>query len=128
MVVNSTPSKAIRSSNAVSRFQRYDQCRFAIFLDFEQGRRRMFGVARYENDDFLGSILRFALETDDPGEPELIIAEKEWNGLITPDRSNHCDYCLTLVVNETTLPQTDDARPLVKGSAKKRGNGKRHRS
>lgn len=128
MVVNSTPGKAIRSSSAVSGFQRYDQCRFAIFLDFEQGRRRMFGVARYEDDGFLGGILRFALETDDPGEPELIIAEKEWNGLITPDRSNHCDYCLTLVVNETAAPKTDEARPVIKGSAKKRGNEKRHKS
>ena len=88
----------------------------------------MFGVARYENDDFLGSMLRFALETDDPGEPELIIAEKEWNGLITPDRSNHCDYCLTLVVNEPASPQMDKPRTPIMGSVKKRGNGKRHRS
>ena len=127
MVVNSTSGKAIPSSKAVSGFQRYDQCRFAIFLDFKQGRRRMFGVARYEHDDFLGSILRFALETDDPGEPELIIAEKEWNGLITLDRSNHCDYCLTLVVNDPDPPKPTEARPLISGSAKKRGNGKRQR-
>jgi hypothetical protein len=128
MVVKSTSGTATRSSKPGSGFQRYDRCRFAIFLNFEQGRRRMFGVARYERDDLLGNILRFALETDDPGEPELIIAEQEWNGLITPDQSNHCDYCLTLVVNEPAAPQTTEAPPRVKGTAKKRGNGKRRRS
>ena len=86
-----------RASKLASRFQRYDRCRFAIHLAPLLRGEPLIGTARFERDDLLGNILRISLEGDSPGRPDIIVAENEWQGLITHGRSYGCDYRLSLI-------------------------------
>ena len=99
MNVHSNRTGRSRAAESAKGFERYDQCRFAILLNFPHGRRPLMGTAHYERDDLLGGILRFSLEADCPGRPEIIIAENEWNGSIISGRPYHCEYCLRLMMN-----------------------------
>jgi hypothetical protein len=81
----------------MSGFQRYDRCRFAVHLAPLIRDEHLVGTAHFERDDLLGSILRISLEGDFPGQLDIIVAESEWRGLITPGRSFGCDYCLSFV-------------------------------
>ena len=86
-----------RVSKPASRFQRYDGCRFAILLALLRRGEPLIGTARFERDDLLGNILRISLEGDFSGQSDIIVAENEWQGLITHGRSYGCDYCLSLI-------------------------------
>lgn len=119
MAVQPTPTGTNPASESVKGFKRYDQCRFAIFLGLAHP---LIGKAHYQRDDSLGNILRFSLEPETVGKPDIIIAEKEWNGLITTGRSYHCDYCLTLVKTEPTFPQPSaDGAGTYQGKKQRRG-------
>ena len=124
MAVKSNTTGAGQASDSARRFKRYDQCSFAIFVELEYGHKLMIGTAHYQRDDLLGNILRFSLETDSPGSPEIIIAEEEWNGLITCGRRYHCDYCVTFSRTEPTSCHTMDAPPQKASKTEKRGSGK----
>jgi len=76
-------------------FKIYDNCRFAVLL-WGVRRQPLKGLARFQRDDRLGNILRIAIEDDCPGDPEIVVSEKEFNGLITEDVRHGCDYCLFL--------------------------------
>ena len=86
-----------RVSKQMSGFQRYDGCRFAVHLAPLIRDEPLIGTAHFERDDELGNILRISLEGDSPGQLDIIVAENEWRGLITPGRSYGCDYCLSFV-------------------------------
>jgi hypothetical protein len=77
-----------------SRLKQYDSARFAVFLGNVAEQKPLHGLARFERDDELGNILRITLPG--PGSPSLIISEREWDGLITPDCEHGADYCLIL--------------------------------
>jgi hypothetical protein len=55
------------------------------------------GTAHYERDDLLGNVLRIPVEGGSAGEPDILLAEKDWNGLITEDSQYGCDYCVMLL-------------------------------
>ena len=86
-----------RATKPASGFQRYDRCRVAVFLTPLLRGQPLIGTARFERDDLLGNILRISLEGDSPGRPDIIVAENEWQGLITHGRSYGCDYRLSLI-------------------------------
>ena len=94
----------------------YDRARFAIFLGGVVRNEPLCGRAVYQNDADLGNILRIALEGDMPGRPELIVAEREWRGLITPDCQHGCDYCLIVVKD-----WSDGSRRAPKAEPRDRG-------
>jgi hypothetical protein len=88
---------SIRVSKPASGFQRYDRCRFAVVLSSLRGGTPLMGRAHFQRDDLLGNVLRIAVERASAGGTDIIIAENEWNGLITPGTSYGCDYCLSLI-------------------------------
>ena len=92
------------SSGPASRFQRYDGFRFAVVAQSVLGGQPLCGRASFQRDDALGSILRISLEGDFAGRPEILIAENEWQGLITTGKSYGCDYCLTLIPEQPVAP------------------------
>ena len=97
-----------RGSKRMSGFQRYDRCRFAIHLAPLLRGEPLIGTARFERDDLLGNILRIALEGDSPGRPDIIVAENEWQGLITPGRAYGCDYCLSSIQEALSVASASD--------------------
>lgn len=86
-----------RASRPASRFQRYDGCRFAVNLAPLLRGEPLIGTAHFQRDDLLGNILRISLTGDAPESPDIIVAENEWHGLITPGTPYGCDYCLSLI-------------------------------
>ncbi len=94
--------------SASSRFSAYDLARFAIFLGGLVRDEPLRGTAAYQHDTDLGDILRISLDGDIPGRPEIIVAENEWRGLITPDYQYGCDYCLILVKPWSDEPRDND--------------------
>lgn len=98
-----------------SRLQRYDGFRFAILASPLLGPEPFVGRASFQRDDLLGNILRISLEGNFAGAPEIIVAEKDWQGLITSGQAYGCDYCLSLIREETSATPTGSA-----DSAKKR--------
>jgi hypothetical protein len=123
MAVNTHSTEANRANESARKFKRYDQCRFAILVELEHGHRLLNGIAHYQRDDLLGNILRFSLETDSPGNPEIILAEEEWKGLITCGRRYHCDYCVTLSRTAPTSHPTKDASPGKTRKTERRRGG-----
>jgi hypothetical protein len=100
--MKSQPAKNDRRSTTkvAERFERFDGVRFAIVMP--QVRREPFrGVARYERDDLLGNVLRIAVDGKSPGNPEILLTEDDWQGLITPDAKYGCDYCVVLLPDGT---------------------------
>ena len=89
-----------KTTRGVRAFERYDGRKFAI-VGPQFGTKPLRGIARYERDDFLGSTLRIPVDGNCPGKPEILLAEKEWNGLITEGSQYGCDFCVML------LPEKD---------------------
>jgi hypothetical protein len=84
---------------ARSTFLRYDKRRFAIPM----GDRLVRGTAHYERDDQLGPVLRIVLDEPALGNPEIIVSESDWRGLILPDTQYGCDFCLVAVGEDEFL-------------------------
>ena len=93
----STKGKTTKVNRA---FKGYDGRRFAI-VGPQFGKSPLRGIARYERDDLLGNTLRIPVEGNCPGKPEILLAEKEWNGLILEGSRYGCDFCVML------LPEKD---------------------
>ena len=77
-------------------FGRYDGRRFAIVLP-RFCPKPLRGIAHRDRDELLGNVLRISIESDSPGEQEIVIAENDWNGLIIEDTQYGCDFCVVLV-------------------------------
>ena len=91
----SSTSQQRKAAGTSRRFAQYDGRRFVFVApQFKWGLLR--GTARYERDDLLGNVLRIPVEGDSPGKPEIVLAEDDWNGLITKDAQYGCDYCVTI--------------------------------
>ena len=88
-------SKSAVSTKPAKSFAQYDNRKFAVLLR-GPGSRPVYGTARFQNDDQLGNILRIAIDDNCPGNPEIIVSEDHFNGLITQDIRHGCDYCLFL--------------------------------
>lgn len=91
---NSRSSSTRRRSSVP--FASYDNARFVVFLGDVADGRPLRGTARFQRDDTLGNILRISLDEAGPGSPAIIVTEKEWDGVITPDFRHGVDYCLIL--------------------------------
>jgi hypothetical protein len=87
------------SWKSLASFKTYDNCRFVV-RDERFGPEPLRGTARFQRDDDLGNILRIAIDGDFAGNPEIIVCENEWNGLITRDVRYGCDFCLFLASDE----------------------------
>ena len=83
-----------RTSPSVRKgFAQYQGKRIAIVLPWRDRSRMFSGVAQYEDDELLGPVLRIRLRKGkSPGETDLIISEREWNGRILPDSLHGCDF------------------------------------
>ena len=114
-----------RTEESASDFARYDQCRFAVFLKSPSVSRPLMGTAHHQRDDLLGSILRIPLETDSPGNPQIIVVEREWNGLFCSGEPYDCDYCLMLATEAATSSHSpgDPRRPSEGKSQRKKKRG-----
>ena len=94
--MNSRSSQDARhATTKVTGLEQFDGSRFAIMMP-QICRRPFRGRARYERDDLLGNVLRIAIETDNPGDPHILIAEDQWDGLIKTDSRFGCDYFVVL--------------------------------
>ena len=51
------------------------------------------GVASFQRDDTLGNVLRISGLKAEPGAPEIILTENDWDGRIIPDLKNGCHFC-----------------------------------
>lgn len=76
-------------------FAEYDKARFAVRIA-AVGQQPLRGMAHFQRDDQLGNILRISLDGDLAGNPEIIVVEEQWNGLITSGDRYGCDFCLSL--------------------------------
>lgn len=91
--------KSLPGNRSAPSFVSYDNCRFVVRHE-RFGREPLRGTAHFQRDDDLGNILRITLDGDLPGNPEIIVSEGEWNGLITSDSHYGCDFCLFLASDE----------------------------
>ena len=103
---------ASRATKPASGFQRYDRCRVAVFLAPLLRGEPLIGTAHFQRDDLLGNILRISLEGGSPGRPDIIVAENEWQGLITPGRAYGCDYCLSSIQEALSVASASDLADL----------------
>jgi hypothetical protein len=79
------------------KLAQYDNARFAIFLGVVTDGTPVYGTAHFQRDDALGNTLRIPLRDAGPGSPEIIVSEKELEGVaITRDYRHGADYCLIL--------------------------------
>ena len=96
MKTSSSPSARGKSLPEAKGFKRYDGHRFAIVLPALRD-RSFRGTACYQLDDSLGPVLRIRIEGDVLGDPEILLVERDWNGLITEDSQYGCDFSVTLL-------------------------------
>jgi hypothetical protein len=99
MKTPSSPSARGTSPTEVKGFKRYDGKRFAIVLPAFRD-RPFRGTAHYQRDDSLGPILRIGVEGDVLGDPEILLVEREWNGLIAEDSRYGCDFSVLLLSSQ----------------------------
>jgi hypothetical protein len=71
----------------------FDGQRVAIELDASGSLVR--GVARFEQDDLIGGVLRIRLEESGPGNAQIIIGSS-WRGTLVADFHCGCDIRLVL--------------------------------
>ena len=52
------------------------------------------GAAQFGRDDYLGNVLRIRIDAaNGEGNPEILLAEREWDGEISRDTEYGCDFC-----------------------------------
>ena len=73
----------------------YDGKRVAVVLNSDAASVVVKGTARYEEDEFLGQVLRVLVEQSDSTAPpaDVLIAESEWNGEIKGGDEYDCEFC-----------------------------------
>lgn len=85
------PQEKVRLSGA---FSKYDGLRIAILFKNDDDIVPVRGIARYELDPTLGSVLRVQ-PTDDAQDVncKLLITEADWDGQILQDLQYGCRFC-----------------------------------
>ncbi len=71
----------------------YDGKRIAIVMRFREAHHVLRGRARYIQQQLHSNQMRIALDGAD-GNPEFVIHENQWDGVIQPDNEFGCDYWL----------------------------------
>ena len=84
------------SGGASSDLSQYDKRRFVLFLGDLPTDEPLRGTAHFERHSQLGNILRITPDGSHPGNPNVIISESDWSGLILQDNGYDCDFCLLL--------------------------------
>jgi len=75
----------------------FDGLRMAVILGADTGRIVLRGTACFVRDDAVGNTLQIHLDDQEPGQPVIVIAEREWKGRIIPDFHYGCHF--SLIVN-----------------------------
>ena len=83
-----------QTTSSVRRgFSPYHGKRIAIVLMYRDRATMFSGMAQYQDDELLGAVLRIPLKRGkSPGETDLIISEREWDGRVLPDSLHGCDF------------------------------------
>jgi len=71
----------------------FDQERVAVILRQGEDEIVFRGIATFHRDDKLERILRICNDEKTPGNPEIILSEKSWQGQIIPDFQHGCRFC-----------------------------------
>lgn len=67
----------------------------AVVFSVRGTKRVVQGRAKWSRDPALGNVLRIAIEGDDSGQPEIVLAEQAWSGSIEPDTQYGCDFVVS---------------------------------
>jgi hypothetical protein len=72
-----------------------DGRKVAVELIVQDQKRVLKGVAHFDSDGDLGSVLRVVI-SDPSGDFEILVRENQWKGKIEPGDKLKCDYLLRL--------------------------------
>lgn len=81
-----------QSSQVQIGFAQYDGERVSVVVD-SAADIALTGIACFQRDDRLGNILRVSPESEEPGDPAIILTELKWRGRVVSGSRHGTKYC-----------------------------------